>query len=56
MNPFLLPLQIQMSLVGLTFQVASAMMQAQAPLFRLAVPGALMPVTLKAGCGGIVAR
>lgn len=56
MNPFLLPFQIQIALVGLTFQMASAVMQAQAPLVRLAVPGTLLPVTMRAGCGGVSLR
>lgn len=55
MNPLLIPLQIQIALIGVTFQAATALLQMQSPLMRLSVPGAMLPSTLRAGCGGIAA-
>ena len=56
MNPFIIPLQIQMSLLELTFQTASTVMQSQARLMRAAVPGMFMPAMMRGGCGGFTFR
>lgn len=56
MNPFIIPLQIQMSLLELTFQTASTVMQSQARLMRAAVPGMFLPAMMRGGCGGFTFR
>ena len=54
MNMFLVPMQLQMQLLGLAFQATTTVMQTQARMLRLSVPGTMLPVTLRAGCGGVV--